>query len=332
MHCKHCGFANGEDDHRCLRCGRRLSGTVIAAPPGYSGANALAPAIMMDGDTEEFSPAKSGAAASTGTVEQPTLFRQLQTPRPSQNVIPFERVLRETANRAGNSGAVNLGFVNPGVVNSGTTRTANELRSPAVQPLAAPPPLQPRVRKTAAAPPFAQNTQGTLDFIPAAPMKGRKLKTEVDAQVFCDLPVATPTHRCVAAAIDGALILIGFGVLMVTFQLVGGSIGTGKMLWMGMAGALGLVAMFYGLVWAIAGRETAGMRFADLYLITFDGFPLDGRSRALRFASTWLSFCSGGIGLLWAVADEENLTWHDHISKTFPTIRETPRTFVKQRR
>jgi uncharacterized RDD family membrane protein YckC len=311
MHCKHCGFANGEDDHRCLRCGRRLSGTVIAAPPGYSGANALAPAIMMNGDTEEFSPPKAGAMASTGTVEQPTLFKQIQTPRALENVIPFERVLRETANRIGNAGGVN----------PVTTRIANEPR-----PL---PPVQPKVRKTSAPPP---SIQGTLDFIPSAPMKGRKLKTEVDAQVFCDLPVATPAHRCVAAAIDGSLILIGFGLLMVTFQLAGGSFGTGKTLWMGMAGVLGLVAMFYGLIWAIAGRETAGMRFADLYLVTFDGFPLDGRSRALRFASTWLSFCSGGIGLLWAVADEENLTWHDHISKTFPTIRETPRTFVKERR
>ena len=48
--------------------------------------------------------------------------------------------------------------------------------------------------------------------------------------------------------------------------------------------------MFYGLIWAIAGRETAGMRFTDLQLITFDGFPLDARSRALRFASTGLAF------------------------------------------
>jgi uncharacterized RDD family membrane protein YckC len=90
--------------------------------------------------------------------------------------------------------------------------------------------------------------------------------------------------------------------------------------------------MLYGLIWAIAGRETAGMRWTDLQLITFDGFPVDGRSRASRVASTWLSFCSGGLGVLWAVADEENLTWHDHISKTFPTIREEPQSFVRQRK
>jgi uncharacterized RDD family membrane protein YckC len=163
-------------------------------------------------------------------------------------------------------------------------------------------------------------------------LKARRLKTDVDAQVFCDQPVATPTHRAVASAIDAAVILIGFGVLLGIFSLLGGSFGAGRMLWIGMGAALSLVTMLYGLIWAIAGRETAGMHFTDLQLITFDGFPLDSRSRALRFASAWLSFCSGGLGLLWAVADEENLTWHDHISKTFPTIREVPGTFVKQRR
>ena len=299
MRCKHCGFVNGEDDHRCLRCGRRLSGVVIAAPPGYSGANALAPAAVTNGDTEEFTPVK----ASLGAPEQPTLFTTYPQGKPGQNVIPFDRVYREAVSRS------------------------------AARPPVAPqtPQPQPRVRKTVA-PATASDTQGTLDFIAGVPLKGRKLKTDVDAQVFCDQPVATPTHRFVAGAIDAALILIGFGVLVVMFQLLGGQFGSGRMLWIGLGAAFFLVALFYGLIWAIAGRETAGMRFTDLQLITFDGFPLDGRSRALRFASAWLSFCSGGLGLVWAVADEENLTWHDHISKTFPTIREAPRSFVKQRR
>jgi len=179
---------------------------------------------------------------------------------------------------------------------------------------------------------MSADAQGMLDFVPAAPVKGRKLKNDVDAQVFCDQPVATPTHRLVAAAIDGVIILFGFGLLVALYQILGGSFGGGKSLWMGLAGTLVLIALLYGLIWAIAGRETAGMRCTDLQLITFDGFQVDPRSRALRFASTWLSFCSGGLGLLWAVADEENLTWHDHISKTFPTIREIPGTFVKQRR
>jgi hypothetical protein len=74
------------------------------------------------------------------------------------------------------------------------------------------------------------------------------------------------------------------------------------------------------------------MHWTDLQLITFDGFPVDARSRAARVASTWLSFCSGGLGLVWALADEETLTWQDHISKTFPTIRETSGSFVRETR
>lgn len=285
MHCKHCGFVNGEDDHRCLRCGRRIAGVVIAAPPGYSGANALAPSLMLSEDTADF------PAMTVQTPAQPTLFAN-----PAKNIIPFDRRERQAVPKA-------------------------EAPQQPVQP------QRIQVRKSTVPP----DSQGLLDFVPSS-TKGRKLKTDVDAQVFCDQPVATPTHRLVASAIDGALILFGFGLLVTMFELLGGSFGAGKMQWVGLAATLGLVSMFYGLIWAIAGRETAGMHYTDLQLITFDGFQLDARSRALRFASTWLSFCSGGLGLLWAVADEENLTWHDHISKTFPTIREVPGTFVKQRR
>jgi len=32
-------------------------------------------------------------------------------------------------------------------------------------------------------------------------------------------------------------------------------------------------------------------------------------------------------GLLWSLADEESLAWHDHISRTFPTPRDS-RTLV----
>jgi uncharacterized RDD family membrane protein YckC len=303
MQCKDCGFLNGEDDHRCLRCGRRLRGKVIAAPPGYSGANALAPATLNDtlndtltdtlqGGTREFSPLT--AASST----QPPLFAGL-----SQKVIPFDQVRR--------------------------TVNARTVPPPPIEEPAAPK-RTPAKRTAARKPAGAPIEQASLDFIPAAPARARRLKTDVDAQVFCDLPVATPMHRFIASSIDAAVILIGFGVLVGMVETFGGGLGQGRTFWMTLGGSLALVSLFYGLIWAIAGRETAGMRATDLQLITFDGFPLDARSRTLRFASAWLSFGSGGLGIVWALADEENLTWHDHISKTFPTVREVPRTFVKR--
>ena len=91
MHCKHCGFVNGEEDHRCLRCGRRLSGVVIAAPPGYSGANALPPAIVMSDDTQEVPPVSlvASKAASKDTPAQPTLFAsgQVTSPGPQRSSV-----------------------------------------------------------------------------------------------------------------------------------------------------------------------------------------------------------------------------------------------------
>jgi uncharacterized RDD family membrane protein YckC len=164
---------------------------------------------------------------------------------------------------------------------------------------------------------------------PAA--RARTLKTSVEAQVYCDQPVATPMHRFVAGAIDAALILIGFGLFVIICQAAGGAFGQGRTFWISLTLGFVLVSAFYGLIWAIAGRETAGMRMTDLQLVTFDGFPVDGQTRALRLLATWLSFCSGGIGLIWSLADEEHLTWHDHISKTFPTIREIPQHFVRGR-
>ena len=244
-------------------------------------------------DTREFPPVSSAPPSQT------VMFAS-----PSKNVIPFVPLRRETASP------------------QSTPETSAPRPTHAARRSGIP-------RKPAAPPPV---DQGTLDFIPTPPAKNRRLKTDVDAQIFCDQPVATPTHRCVAFMIDAALIFTGFTVLVVTFEALGGSFGAGKNLWIGLAAVFALVSMFYGLIWAISGRETVGMRFTDLQLITFDGFPLDGRSRALRFVSTCLSFCSGGLGVLWAVADEESLTWHDHISKTFPTIREEPRSFVKARR
>jgi hypothetical protein len=64
-------------------------------------------------------------------------------------------------------------------------------------------------------------------------------------------------------------------------------------------------------------------------LINFDGFPPDGRARALRLMGGWISILSGGLGLVWALLDEEGLTWHDHMSKTFPTLRESTSIVVR---
>ncbi len=275
MHCKHCGFNNGADDHRCLRCGRRI-GIAFAAPTSYSGANALAVAPGFEpNETQDFEPVSASTSGATAP-RQPALF-----PTPVSKVIQFPAP-------AGRGAAAH-----------------------AAGPV--PPAAPAQARKTVPA------QQALLDFVATAPAP-RTLGNDVPAQIDCEQTVAAPMHRFVASAIDAALILLGFGLFMGVCELTGSSFGTGKLFWIAMSTSFAMISVFYGLIFAMSGRETVGMHCTDLQLITFDGLPVEGPARAARVAATWLSFCSGGLGLIWALADEENLTWHDHISKTFPTV------------
>jgi len=175
------------------------------------------------------------------------------------------------------------------------------------------------------------DAQPSLEFLPPAPPAPRKLSTTVEAVIDCDAPVAAPMHRACAAAIDGSMILIAWGLFLLVFQLLGGSLNASKPAILVMGAAAVLIAMFYGFVWVCAGSQTPGMRALRLTLINFDGYPPDGASRWLRYLGACLGYCAGGLGLLWALLDEESLAWHDHISKTFPTFYGPETSFVSRR-
>lgn len=172
--------------------------------------------------------------------------------------------------------------------------------------------------------------QGQLDFLPAMPVQPRTLGTTVEAVIFCDAPVATPLHRALAAALDWSMVLIGYGLFLLAFSMAGGEFLLTRGNIMVFAAALLLVGVTYGLFWTVAGAETPGMRWTRLRLITFDGFPPEPRHRVFRFAGSCLSFCTL-LGLLWSLADEESLTWQDHISGTFPTPRASESQILQRR-
>jgi uncharacterized RDD family membrane protein YckC len=181
-------------------------------------------------------------------------------------------------------------------------------------------PAKPRRPQAAKPKPRVSETQTSLDFLPAIPDQPRTLGTTVEAVIICEAPVATPIHRAIAAALDWAMVFLGYGLFLVAYALAGGQFVMGKSNLIVFVGALVLVAFTYGVFWTIAGTETAGMRWAGLRLITFEGFPPEPQQRVLRFAGSCLSLCTV-VGLLWSLADEESLGWQDHISRTFPTPR-----------
>lgn len=140
------------------------------------------------------------------------------------------------------------------------------------------------------------------------------------AVIYCDAPVALPTHRLIAAAFDGSMIVVAVGAFLGVFLLAGGQIElTRQTIPLFSAVAL-VISLFYRWLWTIANGDTPGMRFAGLRLVDFDGRPPDRDQRGMRQLASLLSVISAGLGLVWALVDEENLAWHDHISKTFPTV------------
>jgi len=176
--------------------------------------------------------------------------------------------------------------------------------------------------------PVAPDSQGSLDFVAQAHTR-KTLGTTVEAMIFCEEPVATVWHRAIAAALDWSMVIIGYGLCVLLFHLMGGAFdlrnGTSLAAFGGMLAAIGFA---YGAIWTLAGRDTPGMRWTQLQITTFDGYPPEPRHRLLRLAGSCLSLCTV-VGLLWSLADEESLTWQDHISGTFPTPM--PRSLQERR-
>ncbi len=190
----------------------------------------------------------------------------------------------------------------------------------------APPPVRPRPvseGKAAQKPrrlPRVSDDQASLDFLASDTTATRILATAVPAMIYCEERVASPLHRAFAAMLDASMVLIGYGLFLAAFHsLVAGFVLTRSNILI-LASVLPLFAFVYGLMWAIAGTDTAGMKWTRLRLTTFEGFPPERRERLLRFVGACLSRCTGG-GVIWALADEEGLGWQDHISRTFPTPR-----------
>jgi uncharacterized RDD family membrane protein YckC len=134
-----------------------------------------------------------------------------------------------------------------------------------------------------------------------------------------DIPVAVTGARLEAAVVDALLLSGGIAAAATTFYLMGGrvALSTGSLVPCGVAAAA--VAVFYHLFFSVLGAESAGMRSMGLRTLTFDGHEPTWHQRVARFVLSLFSVGAVGIGVLWALIDDEGLTWHDHITGTYPT-------------
>jgi uncharacterized RDD family membrane protein YckC len=160
----------------------------------------------------------------------------------------------------------------------------------------------------------AENQQ-RLDF-----MGVEEVVSPPQSHIICDAPVAPAMLRTEAALIDGAIMLSPVIVGLAIFLYEGGQIILNKSTAPYWVAVVFTVPILYKLLWSWAGRDSVGMSAMGLRLVDFDGNPPSRDRRYQRSLASFISFLAAGIGLVWALVDEDTLTWHDHMSSTFPTM------------
>jgi uncharacterized RDD family membrane protein YckC len=171
-------------------------------------------------------------------------------------------------------------------------------------------------KKPAPRPRRDYSRQQSLNF-----QETRTLRTSVSASVYCGAPVAMARHRVIASAVDSGLALGTLGVFVGTLRLAGVEVVLTKETLPIYGAAAVVIMLFYRVLFCIANRDTPGIYWTGLQVLDFDGRTPSRRQRWHRLLGGFVGAIAAGIGLIWAVFDEERLTWHDYMSKTFPTPR-----------
>ncbi|MBI4463774.1 MAG: RDD family protein [Acidobacteria bacterium] len=173
-----------------------------------------------------------------------------------------------------------------------------------LSPLARPRPAR-RPRSTP--PHSAPLSQPELNF-PTVP---------VEEEAFPLLPVAPLLLRMIGQAVDFSLTLAALVVFCVAAKLTLGPVIWDRFLLASALAAYFFILLLYGAIFLWLAGTTPAMKCLHLRLVDFDGRTPGRAQRLWRFLGVIVSAGSFLLGFWWAAADEETLSWHDRISKTF---------------
>ena len=79
---------------------------------------------------------------------------------------------------------------------------------------------------------------------------------------------------------------------------------------------LGLAALYEWFFLTFA-KVTPGMRYAQLSLCTFEEEIPDAAQVKGRLKAMLISVLPVGLGMVWSIFDEDQMSWHDRLSKTY---------------
>ncbi len=143
---------------------------------------------------------------------------------------------------------------------------------------------------------------------------------ETEPQTSADAPLlklAPLGNRLMALLVDGALIAGAFlGAALMALAHAGQPPAV-KVAECAALAALLLVGLLYQTLFLTLAEATPGMRYAHISLCAFDGRPPTRAQQRGRLAALLLSVLSMGLGFAWVLFDDDRLSWHDRLSRTY---------------
>lgn len=161
------------------------------------------------------------------------------------------------------------------------------------------------------------------ELLPPPPALGGILiepssQPEPERQPGVDMPLQTAglSRRVFAAAVDGLVVVTALAIFGYMFLRFNSSLPQMRVAGEMAAALLGILWFAYQSAFLIFCGTTPGLRAARMQITRFDGTPTPRSLRRWRVLASVLSFVSLGLGYAWSFLDEDQLSWHDRITKT----------------
>jgi uncharacterized RDD family membrane protein YckC len=136
-------------------------------------------------------------------------------------------------------------------------------------------------------------------------------------------PVALMEDRRMAGVVDLFCLLFAYGGFLGLFGSLGGHFTLSKLSVAVCVATFSVVYLQYFALFTIFGGTTPGMMMRGLRVLSFSGDTPSPKQMLLRSAGYLLSAGAFFLGYLWAMWDEDELTWHDRLSSTYLSAEQT---------
>jgi uncharacterized RDD family membrane protein YckC len=161
------------------------------------------------------------------------------------------------------------------------------------------------------------------ELLPPPPALGGMLiepirESEPERQPGVDMPLQTASlaRRASAGAIDAIFVATATAIFGYMFLRFNPSLPQMRITAELAAAVSAMLWFAYQAAFLIFCGTTLGLRATRLKISRFDGGPVSRNLRRWRVVASALSFISLGLGYAWTYLDEDQLSWHDRITKT----------------